>query len=149
MNENSNSNENPPPVARVKIRWGALLGVLILAFILAMVLTPQIGRGPRGEPASAKADIATFGSALDMFKVDNGYFPQGANGLVYLVQRPPGATNWQGPYLADKTTVPLDPWGHDYNYECPGRHNPQSFDLSSMGPDGRAGTEDDICNWKR
>ena len=40
-----------------------------------------------------------------------------------------------------------DPWGNDYIYEFPGKHNSSSFDLLSMGPDGRSGTEDDITNW--
>ena len=33
-------------------------------------------------------------------------------------------------------------------YDCPGKHNPDSYDLSSAGPDGIAGTEDDIASWK-
>jgi len=37
----------------------------------------------------------------------------------------------------------------DYIYASPGRFNPQSFDLSSVGPDGRVGGGDDICNWKQ
>ncbi|MBE7558282.1 type II secretion system protein GspG [bacterium] len=44
--------------------------------------------------------------------------------------------------------MPLDPWGNAYVYEYPGRHNERGYDLMSLGPDGRAGTEDDICNWR-
>jgi general secretion pathway protein G len=39
------------------------------------------------------------------------------------------------------------PWGNPYLYECPGRNNPQGYDISSMGPDGRSGGGDDITNW--
>ena len=76
--------------------------------------------------------------------MDNGYYPKGKNGLGDLVQQPRDAQNWHGPYL-DK--LPNDPWGNDYIYECPGKHNPSSYDLLSVGPDGKAGTEDDIGNW--
>ena len=39
-----------------------------------------------------------------------------------LVQQPRDAQNWRGPYL--QPMIPKDPWGNDYIYECPGRHNP-------------------------
>jgi len=55
-----------------------------------------------------------------------------------------GATNWHGPYLAK---VPHDIWGKNFVYEYPGKHNPDSYDLTSCGPDGKAGTKDDIGNW--
>ena len=45
--------------------------------------------------------------------------------------------------------IPLDPWGNPYIYECPGKRNTAGYDLSSMGPDGRAGTDDDITNWNQ
>jgi general secretion pathway protein G len=31
---------------------------------------------------------------------------------------------------------------------CPGTHNPDSYDVWSLGPDGINGTQDDIGNWK-
>ena len=31
----------------------------------------------------------------------------------------------------------------------PGKHNPNGFDLFSVGPDGKAGTDDDIGNWTK
>ncbi len=85
-------------------------------------------------------------SALDAFKADTGSYPKGSNGLLELVQQPAGATNWRGPYL-DK--LPNDPWGHKYIYEYPGQHNTNGFDLFSAGPDGKAGTDDDIVNWTK
>ena len=78
--------------------------------------------------------------------MDTGYYPKGKNGLVDLVQPPRDAQNWRGPYM--KNDIPLDPWGHAYIYECPGKHNPSSYDLMSMGVHGRVGTDDDIANWQ-
>ena len=80
-------------------------------------------------------------TALDAFEVDTGRYPKGRNGLMDLIQQPRDTTGWHGPYLDN---VPKDPWGNDYIYECPGRHNPTSYDLSSMGPPG----EDTVIgNW--
>ena len=77
--------------------------------------------------------------------MDNGYYPKGKDGLRDLLQQPREATSWKGPYL--KSEIPLDPWGNAYNYECPGKNNQNGYDLSSAGPDGRAGNEDDITSW--
>src|SRR5437867_12975782 len=125
-----------------------LLLVLVILGILAAIVVPKFsGRTEQARQTAALSQIATFGTALDAFEVDNGYYPKGKNGLVDLVQAPRDAQSWRGPYL--KSEIPMDPWGHPYTYECPGKHNPSSYDLMSMGPDGRANNEDDVCNWQQ
>ncbi len=124
-----------------------LLLVLVILGILAAIVVPKFsGRTEQARMTAATTQISTFSTALAAFEVDNGYFPKGKNGLYDLVQPPRDAQNWRGPYM-DKE-IPLDPWNHPYIYECPGKHNPTSFDLMSIGPDGRAGSEDDITNWQ-
>jgi len=123
-----------------------LLLVLVILGILAAIVVPKFsGRTEQARQTAAQSQIATFGTALDAFEVDNGYYPKGKNGLADLVQQPRDAQSWKGPYL--KGEIPNDPWGHPYIYECPGKHNPTSYDLMSFGFDGRAGTEDDLTNW--
>jgi len=123
-----------------------LLLVLVILGILAAIVVPKFaGRTEQARLTAATSQISTLGTALDAFEVDNGYYPKGKNGLVDLVQPPRDAQSWKGPYM--KSDIPMDPWNHPYIYECPGKHNPSGYDLSSMGPDGRAGNEDDICNW--
>jgi general secretion pathway protein G len=125
-----------------------LLLVLVILGILAAIVVPKFsGRTEQARLTAAQSQIATFGTALDAFEVDNGYYPKGKNGLADLVQAPRDAQSWRGPYL--KSEIPMDPWGHPYVYECPGKHNPSSYDLMSAGPDGRAGSEDDVCNWNQ
>ena len=118
----------------------AILG--IIAFLYA--IKPRLGSHTESRPAPLADIHGGIKSALDAFKVDTGAYPKGSNGLVELVQQPIGATNWRGPYL-DK--LPVDWWGHNYIYEYPGKHNPNGYDLFSAGPDGKAGTDDDIGNW--
>ena len=124
-----------------------LLVLTILAILAGIVLPKMSGRTQQAKVARAQTEIATFSTALGAFEVDTGGYPKGRNGLLALVQRPGNAQNWHGPYLENATTVPVDPWGNAYIYECPGKHNPNGFDLMSMGPDGRIGGDDDICNW--
>lgn len=125
-----------------------LLLVLVILGVLAAIVVPKFsGRTEQARQTAAQSQIATFGTALDAFEVDNGFYPKGKSGLADLVQQPRNLQNWKGPYM--KSEIPMDPWGHAYIYECPGKHNPSSYDIASMGPDGRLGTEDDITNWQQ
>jgi general secretion pathway protein G len=113
-----------------------LLLVLVILGILAGIVLPKFtNRTKQAQLAATKTQIATFGTALDAYEVDNGYYPKGRNGLMDLIQQPRDAQNWRGPYMKSDV-VPKDPWGNDYIYECPGRHNPSGYDLSSLGPPG-------------
>jgi general secretion pathway protein G len=126
-----------------------LLVLVILGTLAAIVLPKFSGTTERARRTQAQTQIATFGTALDNFEVDVGHYPNGRNGLLDLIQRPRDAVEWNGPYLKNETSIPKDPWGNDYIYECPGKHNPNSYDLTSMGPDGREGGDDDISNWQQ
>jgi general secretion pathway protein G len=77
--------------------------------------------------------------------VDNARYPDSSEGLNALVEQPGDLENWRGPYL--KKGVPKDPWGNAYVYVYPGRENESSYDLLSLGPDGKKSTDDDITNW--
>jgi len=92
----------------------------------------------------AKLDVRTLETAIDAFDVDLGRYPTNVEGLKALLVQPPDLKEWHGPYFKGKTT---DPWGRPYVYRHPGRHNPNGFDLYSLGPDGQEGTSDDIGNW--
>ena len=121
-----------------------LLLVLVILGILAAIVIPKFsGRTEQAKEQAAVTQIATFRTALDAFEVDNGYYPKGKNGLDDLIVKPRDAQNWRGPYL-QTDRIPLDPWGVEYIYECPGRHNPSSYDLNSNGPPGG---DKVIANW--
>ncbi|MBI1367261.1 MAG: type II secretion system protein GspG [Planctomycetes bacterium] len=126
-----------------------MLVLVILAVLAAVVATRFTGTSERARVTAAKTDIASLETALDAFEVDAGRFPSSEEGLLALVEVPAGMTedNWHGPYI--KRGVPKDPWGNEYVYQFPGRVNTRSFDLSSNGPDGQAGSEDDIVNWDK
>ena len=113
-----------------------LLLVLVILGILAAIVLPKFSnRTKQAQIAATVTQIGTFKTVLDTYEVDNGFYPKGKNGLIDLIQQPRDAQNWLGPYL-QADAVPKDPWGNDYIYECPGRHNPSSYDISSLGPPG-------------
>lgn len=122
-----------------------LLVLVILAVLAAIVIPKFSGRSQQAKETAAKSQISSIELALDAFEVDTGAYPGGSNGLNALVDPPSNVQNWKGPYL--KKGVPLDPWGNPYVYNYPGKNNAQGYDLSSVGPDGRAGGDDDINNW--
>ena len=123
-----------------------LLLVMVILVVLAAVVVPKFtGRSEQAREAAAKTDIARIGLQLDAFEIDTGRFPNNSEGVAALVQAPPNVQNWRGPYLS---AMPKDPWGNPYVYQYPGTNNATSYDLYSMGPDGRAGN-DDITNWSK
>jgi len=140
------SNLENDPTASTSIRRITvfLIVFLLLGLVIYFFMPPLAGSRPAPIKA-AITQIGAFGDALDMFKSDNGHYPTGKNGLNNLVVKPADATtNWHQ-YLAE---IYLDPWGHPYLYEYPGKHGTNVYDLSSAGPDGKFGTPDDIANWQ-
>ncbi len=126
-----------------------LVVVTILGILVAMVVPRLAGRTEQARQARAEADVkASIPLALDLFETDTGKYPTQEEGLSILRTPPPDAQsrNWRGPYLKQD---PVDPWGHPYRYVAPGVHNPQDYDLFSLGPDGVENTSDDIGNWKK
>jgi len=122
-----------------------LIIVLVILGMLTAVAAPKIfNQMGRSRNSVAKVEISNLEQTLSIFSFDFGRFPSTSEGLQALVQNPTGTSNWQGPYL--KKAVPMDPWSRPYVYKSPGDHG--DYDLCSMGADGVAGNEDDICNWQ-
>ncbi|MBI4566008.1 MAG: type II secretion system major pseudopilin GspG [Planctomycetes bacterium] len=122
-----------------------LLVVVIIGLLAAIVAPRLLGRSEEARVGAAKAQIKSFQNALAMYETDNGRLPTEQQGLLALLERPsapPEPKSWKK-YL-DGTGLPLDPWGFEYKYRCPGELDPDGYDLWSVGPDGQDGTDDDI-----
>jgi len=121
-----------------------MLVIIIIGALAAMVMPRLTGRSEDARKAAAMADVfANIATALKLYELDVGNFPTTEQGLNALITQPTGVSNWRGPYIETK---PLDPWGREYQYVCPGTHRPD-YDLFSLGKDGQAGTADDVGNW--
>ncbi|NLZ44399.1 MAG: type II secretion system major pseudopilin GspG [Clostridia bacterium] len=116
-----------------------IMAVLLLVAALLAAVGPQVVKYmDRGNVKTAEAQLAMLKSALDFYRLDTGTYPTTEEGLAALVRKPEmGSPRWQGPYL--NGPVPNDPWGNPYVYRYPGERNPESFDLYSLGADGREG----------
>jgi len=122
-----------------------LLVVIVILGILAAIVVPRItGRVDEARIEATKVQIKAIKDSLEQYKLDNGFYPTTEQGLRALVEKPnspPVPTRWRQ-YL-DK--LPKDAWGNDFIYISPGVQRP--FELRSLGPDGKEGTEDDIDVW--
>ncbi len=127
-------------------QWIELIPLILLLVVPSCErVDGDIGRG-------AVLQIASFKTALDGFQEDCGRFPSTSEGLTSLVKCPTSISQqkWRGPYL---DAIPADPWGREYVYLSPGKHNTNTFDLYSLGEDGASNSggqdPDDIASWSR
>jgi general secretion pathway protein G len=104
-----------------------ILVTVIIGILAGMVTLTFAGRAEEARKRAAKGDIASYGTAVDLYALDhNDKFPSSLQDL----------SNGKRKYL----TLNKDPWGNDYVYKVQGG----SYSISSAGPDGSPGTEDDV-----
>jgi general secretion pathway protein G len=124
-----------------------LVVITIIGLIMALVGPRVLNYLSESKVKTARIQIQSLGSALDLFYLDAGRYPSSAEGLGALVQPIGGVASWNGPYLKGGS-VPLDPWGKAYVYRSPGEHG--AYDVVSLGSDGQeggSGTAADIASW--
>lgn len=113
-----------------------MLVVIIIGILVAMVMPRLAGRTNEARRAAARADIeSNISSALDLYELDNGSYPESLDALM--------EKKGKGPYLKKR---PIDPWGNPYVYKYPGAHG--DYDLYSYGKDGVEGGGDDVTTWE-
>jgi general secretion pathway protein G len=125
-----------------------IMVVVVILGILASIVIPKIlSRPDEARIVKAKQDLLVIQNALDLYKLDNGVYPTTEQGLQALVEKPnvsPSLPDWQQ-YL---TSLPKDPWGHNYFYLNPGEHS--EIDVYTLGADGQpggTGINATIGNW--
>ena len=112
--------------------------LVIIGVILAMVGPRVFNSLGRASSERAKVQIEQIGSALELYKLDTGRYPNTQEGLNALVAAPSGVANWNGPYLKDAKQL-KDPWTADFVYRSPAEKG--GYDLISLGADGKEGGE--------
>jgi general secretion pathway protein G len=123
-----------------------LVVITIIGLVMGLIGPRVLNYLGEAKVKTAKLQIESFGSALDLFYLDVGRYPSASEGLTALAERPGNAAVWNGPYLKN-TSVPADPWGHAYIYRTPGEKGP--YEIVSFGSDGQeggTGTATDISN---
>jgi type II secretion system protein G len=89
--------------------------------------------------ADTRNQVGMLEEAVRAYQMTVGSYPPN---LDALVAKPAGLPpeKWLGPYLTKG--VPLDRWGHSYQYTLPGKRNPCFVDVWTVTPDG-----EEIGNW--
>ncbi len=141
---------------RKRLRGFTLIEIMVVITILgilaALIVPRVVGRTDDARITAAKQDIGAIMQALKLYRLDNGRYPTTEQGLRALIERPstdPQPTNWkQGGYL-ERSSIPKDPWGKEYQYLNPGLRG--EIDVFSFGRDGQSGGEGpdaDIGSWQ-
>ena len=113
--------------------------LVIMSLVASVVGVNVLNRLQDARRKSAGVQIKAFTEALELYKLQFHQYPSTAEGLQAL-KAPKGNAS---PFLS---SIPEDPWGHEYVYIFPGATNQGGFDLMSYGPDGVQGGGDDITN---
>lgn len=125
-----------------------IMVVVVILGILASIVVPKIiSRPDEARVVKAKQDVLAIQNALELYKLDNGFYPSTDQGLMALVEKPttsPAPRDWKQ-YLK---SLPKDPWGRDYLYLNPGEHGDiDVFTLGAEGQPGGTGINAEIGNW--
>lgn len=115
----------------------AIIGVLLAAAVYKMAPALNVAKS-----MTVRGDIQAIKTSLMSYNGMNGFYPTTEQGLNALVSRPgsePAPSSWR--QLMEQ--LPKDPYGMPYMYRCPGRKNPNSYDVFSAGQDRIPDTGDD------
>jgi general secretion pathway protein G len=143
--------------SRRRTRGFTLIEVmLVLAILVGLVALGVFTMGGSREKAKkdmTKIRIQKVKSSLQRYLLDvDGYPSEEEGGLQALVKKPSfddekKAEKWAGPYAEAEELK--DDWGNDLKFELVEDEETQRQvpHISSSGPDGEEGTDDDLKSW--
>ncbi|WP_171181822.1 type II secretion system major pseudopilin GspG [Ruegeria sp. HKCCD8929] len=133
---------------RAKNAGISLLEIMVVLAVMGLVIglaAPRLmATFGRAKSSVAQTQMVNLKGALQLFYIDNGRYPNAAEGLVALLEPSQSLPNWRGPYVDGNEDL-IDPWGRRYLYRYPG--NDGAFDIYSLGRDsqpGGAGEDSDL-----
>ncbi len=124
-----------------------ILVIAIIAMLAGGGIYMMVNVLGDAEEGRVGTDLQALSASLIRYKTKGGIYPTTEQGLDALATRPtidPQPRAYKPLVKADSL---IDPWGNPYQYRKPGEKNTDTYDIFSMGPDGKAGTDDDIGNW--
>ena len=112
-----------------------LVVILILGILAAFVAPNLIGTGEKAKRDLVCSQMSTVEQTLDMFKLDNGFYPDTEEGLQALISNPdsdkyPNYRN--SPYIK---SLPKDSWSKPLAY----LKTESGFELISYAADAKEG----------
>ena len=109
--------------------------IVIIGLLATIVIINVMPAADRAAATKARADVATLDQGVQMYRLNNGRYPTGEEGLQALV-----------PEFIQR--LPNDPWSNPYRYSVPGQDG-RPYTIATWGADGReggSGENEDIAN---
>jgi general secretion pathway protein G len=115
-----------------------MLVLAIIALLIAVGAVTLTNVQESAEITTAQAQISTIKTAMISYKNHNRSFPGKLEDLV----TPPANARIKRRYIEE--TGIRDPWGELYQLRVPGKKAGEAYEIYSMGPDKKDGTQDDV-----
>ncbi len=126
-----------------------VLLVLIILVVIGSIVAPNVFRfRDKANVDAATAQVGFIKDAARSYWLNMSKYPTSIDDMLTKPSDAAEAEKWGSQPYIDAKLKP-DPWGNEYQYVAPGKHNADSFDVWSYGPDGQDGTDDDIGNWDK
>lgn len=120
--------------------------IMLLAVGLAL-FTMNICCAPHPQKfVEQEGRVNSLTAMVIRYRALEGAYPTQAQGLLALHQEPKAPKPRMWTQTVAKMEDLNDVWGRPFQYRYPGKRNPSSFDVWSMGPDGISDNDDDIGN---
>ena len=134
-------NNQEKRIAREALRQGfTLIEILVVVAIIGMLgavaVPAYMNYLADARVATTRSLIANVDVAVKSYNMKHGKYPES----LEVLQEP--QEDGGDPWLEGEA---VDPWGNELKYEKQGKQRPK---ITSFGPDGEEGTEDDITNYE-
>ena len=134
-------NNQEKRIAREELRQGfTLIEILVVVAIIGMLgavaVPAYMNYLADARVATTRSLIANVDVAVKSYNMKHGKYPES----LEVLQEP--QEDGGDPWLEGEA---VDPWGNELKYEKQGKKRPK---ITSAGPDGEEGTEDDITNYE-
>lgn len=117
-----------------------IIVIALLGTLMAIIVNNLTSSQDEALIDQTRIQMQVVKQQLQLYRVHMKAYPSTEQGLNALIDNPNGSKNWRGPYIeAEKLD---DPWGNPFEYEAIGR----KFKITSGGPNGSIGDEDDISD---
>ena len=114
-----------------------MIVIIILGLLAALVMPNLMGKSEEAKRKLVCVQMKSIKNALDMFKLDNGSYPEQEIGLKALVKNPNPEEypNYAESGYFENGTLPKDPWKNYYIYI----KTDDGINLISLGADRKEG----------
>ncbi len=114
-----------------------MIVIIILGLLAALVMPSLIGKSEEAKQDLVCIQMKSIKNALDMFRLDNGGYPEQEHGLNALAKNPSSEDypNYSPSGYFENGIIPKDPWKTSYIYIL----TEDGIDLISLGANRKEG----------